>query len=217
MSSVASVLTGTPAVLYPNLYTGASPVVIPPTIIASSLGLYPTLYYEGQTLNSDTGGGAFDFLRFDDNVAPTAFSELGLPTTITSNFANYNFLEVSGTIPLYMNYQPNPDVNTYGIARLACQGFGGAGIPETNPTTQITYTFNPDQNTGTINPKLGNTCYFNFTLQKGVNINADDTAVFFIIYNPDTNAYALGDGSQFVVGGTGVVSSSMVISFKLFN
>lgn len=171
-------------------------------------------YYNGQTLPSVAAGTASALVRFD-TTSSAVFTAVALPDAIKTGLQNpaYTFLEVSGTIPLYMQYNLNPNANSNGVGRLTCQGTNAGGATAKEMTFWFSASNQPAQSP---TPIVGDTYYFNFPLKIGESVLPDSTAVQFILVNPDTQNYAAGYGSSLTVGGGGIAAASVVLQFKLY-
>jgi hypothetical protein len=197
-------------------YYGSVLDIVPPIIAyASDVPDYATdLYYNGQTLNSIAGGTARTFVAFD-TTSGSVFTDLKLPPAIIQGLQNpaYNYLEVTGTIPMAMNYQLNPNSASYGIARLAV----GSSTIATTTSKPLTYWFSASNTANqTPTPSVGDSQFFSLVMKVGDSIFPASTTIRFLISNPDVNDYALGQGSRIVIGGGGISASTMDIQFKLF-
>jgi len=196
--------------------TGPATPPAPSPIIAyaSDVPAYASnFYFNGQTLDSNAGGTASSVVIFDTSTTST-FTAVQLPASIIAGLQvpAYNYLEISGTIPLSMNYQLNPNSASNGIGRLTAQGTTAGGAT----AKELTYWFSASNFASqTPTPTVGDSQWFTLLLKIGTSILKTDTAVRFIIANPDTNAYALGQGSRLVVAGGGVVASTTNLLFKL--
>jgi len=181
----------------------------------SDVPAYATdFYYNGQALPSVAAGTASALVEFDTTTS-AGFTAVALPDEIKTGLQDpaYTFLEVSGTIPLYMQYQGAPNSNSNGVGRLTCQGTNAGGTT----AKEMTFWFSiSNQPTQTPTPIVGNTYYFSFPLKIGQSILPDSTAVQFIIANPDVQNYAAGFGSSLTVGGGGNAAGSVILQFKLY-
>lgn len=190
---------------------GGSPIIA----YATDVPDYATnFYFNGQTLDSAVGGTASSVVIFD-TTAGAPFESVVLPQTIKDGLQvpAYNYLEVSGTIPLAMNYQLNPNSASYGIGRLTCQGSDAGGAT----AKELTYWFSASNTANqSPTPSVGDSQYFSLVMKIGVSVLKTSQAIKFILANPDVNAYALGQGSRLIVAGGGVAASTTNIQFKLF-
>jgi hypothetical protein len=194
-----------------SLDFGGAPIIA----YASDVPEYATdLYYNGQTLGSTLGGNSRTFVAFD-TTSSGVFTNLKIPDAIIQGLKNpvYNYLEVSGTIPLAMNYQLNPNSVSYGIGRLAV----GSSTIATTTSKPLTYWFSASNTANqTPTPSVGDSQYFSLVMKVGESIFPASTTIRFLISNPDVNDYALGQGSQLIVAGGGISASTTNIQFKLF-
>ena len=192
--------------------TGPAGTASPP-ILDNTLADYPAavpglairggLYYNGQSLASETGGNANALVIFDTTTTPT-FTSVSIPASIQTGLAlgTYSILQVSGTIPMYLG--PTGSTSSYKLALLRMRGVDvGATLsaPLTiwmSPATEI--------------PNIGTTFPFTFFLKVGTNVLTTSTQIELQLDNPDFNAGA----STIYVGGSGAQSSANVLEFLLF-
>lgn len=187
-------------------------------IVASSLENYPApggainplaggLFYNGQGLVSQNGGGATALIRFDTTTT-SPFTTIDLPQSITAGLATqkYRALTITGTIPMYLG--PTTTTTLYATARISAEGL----LPANVNCPPITIWMKPD-----IQPtSFGNTFSFTLTLKVGLHIQTGDTQIQFTLANDDFQAYAPPTaGSEIFVGGSGAQSSANVLNYTL--
>jgi hypothetical protein len=194
-----------------SLDFGGAPIIA----YATDVPDYSTnFYFNGQTLDSAVGGTASSVVVFDTTTG-APFESVIIPDAIKQGLQvpAYNYLEVSGTIPLSMNYQLNPNSASYGIGRLTCQGSDAGGAT----AKELTYWFSASNTANqTPTPTVGDSQWFCLVMKIGVSVLKTSPAIKFILANPDVNAYALGQGSRLIVAGGGISASTTNIQFKLF-
>jgi len=191
------------------------PAPVPIIAYATDVPDYATnFYFNGQTLDSIAGGTASNLVIFDTTTSST-FTSVVLPDVIQAGLKvpEYTYLEISGTIPLSMNYQLAPNSASNGIGRLTAQG---VGVTSGATAKQLTYWFSASNFAAqTPTPSVGDSQWFTLLLKIGDSILRADSAIQLIISNPDTNAYASGQGSRLIVAGGGVAASTTNLTFKL--
>jgi hypothetical protein len=204
-------LTGPAGPSGPTGPTGPASISVPP-LLGDTLADYPAavpgtairggLYYNGQSLPSETGGDASALIIFDTTSTPN-FTAVNIPANIRTGLSSgsYSILQVSGTIPMYLG--PTGTVSTFKCALLRMSAVDVSATL----TAPLTIWMPPALEI----PNIGTTFPFTFYLKVGTNVLTTSTQIQIQLGNPDFNT-----GSTIYIGGSGAQSSANVLEFLLF-